>query len=320
MEKTIEIIILSGFLGSGKTTLLKDLLEQEKQNGRQAAVLMNEIGKVSVDSEIVGEDTPITEVLDGCACCTGKDQLEYSLLVLFKDVQPDVIYIESSGIAHPIEILDACLNPLIADKVSVRAIVTVLDSVGWLHRHSKSLPIQKLYEEQVEHADLVLVNKVDLLEGNQLQTVLADMQRLNAEAAVKVGTFAQLAVDEIPHGRRTTAVKHEPLHVHDHLHVSAMVYTFEHFVSKVRFEQWLQALPTTIYRLKGFLGFIEEPETMSLFQYAYRYPMYYQRKIFYKSNLVIIGENLDKAVLKEQLQALEELDAPIIKKVESTEK
>lgn len=314
-DKTIEIVILSGFLGSGKTTLLKNLLQQEKVNGRKASVLMNEIGKVSVDTEILGDETPIKEVLDGCACCTGKDQLEYSLLVLFKEEQPDVVYIESSGIAHPLEILDACLNPLIADKVSVRSIVTVLDSVGWLNRNSKSLPIRELYKEQMEHADLVIINKVDLLTDEELQTVLADVKEINPRAEIKVVTYAQITVDEIPDNKRVTSVEHAPMHVHDDLHVHAFVYTFEHFVSKIKFEEWLKSLPDTVFRLKGFLGFIEEPDTMSLFQYSFRYPMYFQRKIFYKSNLVIIGESLNKEALTAQLKALEELEVPILKNV-----
>ena len=305
MDQQIEIVILSGFLGSGKTTLLTNLLEQEKQNGRKAVVLMNEIGKVSVDSGIIGDETFVQEVLDGCACCTGKDQLEYALLILYKEVQPDVIYIESSGIAHPIEILDACVNPLIADKVSVRAIVTVVDGEGWLRRRSNSLPIQKLYEEQVKHADVVLVNKVDLLTDEQRDEVATDVKTLNPRANILFTTFAKLAVEDIPQGHRATVGEHEQLHVKDHLHISAMVYTFEHAISKARFEEWLNTLPNTIHRLKGFLNFAEEPGKMSLFQYTYRYPMYFQRDVTFTSNLVIIGENLDRSALKEQLAELE---------------
>lgn len=304
-NKIIEIIILSGFLGSGKTTLLKKLLQQEQQRGRKAAVLMNEIGKISVDSEIIGDNTPIEEVLDGCACCTGKSQLEYSLLVLYKDMRPDVIYIESSGIAHPIEILDACMNPLIADKVCVRAIVTVLDSVGWLKRSSNRLPIQKLYSEQVKHADVVFVNKIDLLEEQQLDEVCLDIHKLNPTAILKSGTFATLLLDDIPENKRTILQQHEELHVHNDLHISSMVYTFSNPISKQKFEQWLMKLSNTIYRLKGFLQFIEEPGKMSLFQYTYRYPLYFQQNVTYTSNLVIIGENLNKKALQQQLQKLE---------------
>ena len=68
-----EVYLLSGFLGSGKTTLLKHLLQQEKRIERKVAVLMNELGRVSIDSDAVAEDVPLKELLDGCICCTIQD-------------------------------------------------------------------------------------------------------------------------------------------------------------------------------------------------------------------------------------------------------
>lgn len=110
-----ELIILTGFLGSGKSTWLTKLLQQEKLRGRKTAVLMNELGDYSVDTAIVGEDVPLQELLRGCICCTLKDEVEIQLLNLYMLHQPEVIYIEATGVAHPMEIIDACMSPLIAN-------------------------------------------------------------------------------------------------------------------------------------------------------------------------------------------------------------
>ena len=70
-----EVYLLAGFLGSGKTTLLKNLLQQEKKDERKVAVLMNELGRVSIDSDSIAEDVPLKEILDGCICCKIQDNI-----------------------------------------------------------------------------------------------------------------------------------------------------------------------------------------------------------------------------------------------------
>lgn len=117
-----EIYILAGFLGSGKTTLLKQLLQDEKENGRKVAVLMNELGKVSIDSDAIDEDIPLKELLDGCICCTIQDKLEGQLQGLLTLEKPDVIYIEATGAAHPVEVLDAVLSPLLLTQLSLKVL------------------------------------------------------------------------------------------------------------------------------------------------------------------------------------------------------
>lgn len=105
--KKINISILGGFLGSGKTTLLQNILKEEKKRNRKVAVLLNEIGEHSVDTDIIGTKIPLKELLNGCICCTLKNELEIQLLSLYQQHQPDVIYIETTGVAHPLEVLDA---------------------------------------------------------------------------------------------------------------------------------------------------------------------------------------------------------------------
>lgn len=121
--KNVEINILSGFLGSGKTTLLQKILEKEQRGRKKVAVVMNEIGQVSIDSDSVPKNTPLKELLNGCVCCTLSDQLEVQISELLNQYDLDAIYIETTGIAHPIEVLDSCLSPLLAEKVRIHSLL-----------------------------------------------------------------------------------------------------------------------------------------------------------------------------------------------------
>lgn len=163
----VEIHILGGFLGSGKSTLLQNLLLAEKKKNRKVAVLMNEIGEYSVDTDIIGKENILRELLKGCICCTLKDELEIQLHSLYQQERPDVIYIETTGVAHPIEVLDACLSPILAPYLDVKSIVVVLDAMRWLNRDTLSKNIQQLLNEQIKYGSHILINKSDLLKDEE---------------------------------------------------------------------------------------------------------------------------------------------------------
>jgi G3E family GTPase len=304
--KNVEIYILSGFLGSGKTTLLQNILKDEKKTNRKVAVLLNEVGEYSVDTNIIGKETPLREVLNGCICCTMKDELEIELLSLYNQHQPDVIYIETTGVAHPIDVLDACLSPVIAPSIEMKSIVSVIDSKRWLDRDQWSLPIKKLLEEQVKHADLVLINKVDLISEKERMCIQKEIMELNPTAKTHLTNYSNISLKELSQSSRFSTGSHEELHVHHHLHIQTMTYQFQGSVIKAEFDEWLNTLPESIYRIKGFLQFRGDEEYTHLFQYSYGFPYFYRQSIKFPKNLVLIGENLNKDKIKEELMQLEQ--------------
>ncbi|WP_341302175.1 GTP-binding protein [Lysinibacillus sp. FSL H8-0500] len=306
MLDKIEIVILSGFLGSGKTTLLQNLLAQEQQRNRKVAVLMNEIGQVSIDRNLLNDHTPLEEIINGCICCTSKTQLENALLTLYVQEKPDVIYIEGSGIAHPMEIYDACLSPVIAQNIIVKSIITVVDGNIWSGKHTLSLRIQKLLEEQIRYADQIVINKVDLLTSGQYNQIVEDTKQLNPHAMQHMTTFSRLNVVDIINRDQKSLLSHEKLHVTEHLHVSSLTYTFDKPINRDLFIKWLEQLPVSVYRIKGFLKFLDDVNSIALFQYAFGVPFFYREEMNLPLNLVIIGENLAKDLLKEQLNQLEQ--------------
>lgn len=127
-EQSIPVYILSGFLGSGKTTLLVQLIEHWQQQGLRPAVVMNELGEVNLDGQIVDSTVPMTEMLGGCICCTVRGDLGLQLADLVQEESPDVIIIEATGAANPMEILDAVTETSLYMRLELKSLITVVDA------------------------------------------------------------------------------------------------------------------------------------------------------------------------------------------------
>lgn len=304
MEK-IEVFILSGFLGSGKTTLLQNILTQEKESGRKVAVVMNELGQVSIDSNAVSENTPLKELLNGCVCCTIQGQLEVHLQGLLQDHELDAIYIETTGVAHPIEVLDACMSPLFADQLFVQSIVTLVDVNRWKERNTLSPQLQMLLREQVHHADVLLLNKVDQLSEMEQGNILFEIQSINNEAKCLLTKHAAVKLDDLRTLKKAERKPHERAHVQLDLKLKTYVHTFSNQLDLDLFEEWLKNMPDTIFRIKGYLKFTHSNHTY-LFQYSYGTPIYMKELMNYKSTLVFIGEKMDPNWMKVEMEKLEE--------------
>ena len=304
MNKNINIYILAGFLGSGKTTLLKNLIREEKAANRTPAVLMNEFGDVSIDSNEVEEGTPLKELLGGCICCSIQDKLESQLQEMLFQYQFDSLYIETTGAAHPVEVLDAIMSPLFADKFEFKGIITLVDGGRWSDRKSLPPQILHLMQEQIRHADLVIVNKCDQLKEMKQATAAYEMQALNPEARVLLTSQSQISLDAVQSMGRKAHMPHTNAHIYNDLHLQSMVYTFTGTVQLKEFEDWLRSLPDTVYRIKGYVPF-SHSRYPYLFQFSYGMPVYMQENMKMPLNLVIIGEKIDEEHIREQLFILE---------------
>ncbi len=302
--KQVEVYILSGFLGAGKTTLLQNILSEEQQNNRKIGVIMNELGEVSIDSDVIPEETPLKELLNGCVCCTIQGQLEVQLENMLREYDLDAIYIETTGVAHPIEVLDSCLSPLFAEQLEIKAILTIVDAKRWKNRASLSIQLRKLLIEQVEHADVVLLNKVDSLSENDKSIIISDIQSLNPKGKLFMTEFARIPLSSIQVNRINNKHQHNEAHVHNHLHLRSYVHTFTNPVDLEKFEQFLRGMPDSIFRIKGYIRFHHSRDSF-LFQYSYGMPLYMKEPMNRKQTLVFIGEHLDHSMLQTKLSGLE---------------
>lgn len=299
-----EIYLLAGFLGSGKTTLLKQLLLEEKKRNRKVAVMMNELGKISIDSDAVDEDVPLKELLDGCICCSIQDKLEAQLQGLLVIEKPEVIYIEATGAAHPVEVLDAVLSPLFADKIHVKGIISVVDGKRWLNRKLLSPQVQQLLIEQVRHADLILLNKTDELSEGEQARLTMEIQALNSHAFSILTSFSKVPIDYVKNMSFNVKDRQVHSYVNTDLKLSSFVYTFDNHIEQSEFEDFLRNLPDTIYRIKGYIKFSYSKYPF-LFQYSYGMPIYLQENMNMPLNLVFIGEKINWQQIKLGLERLE---------------
>ncbi|MEB3054787.1 GTP-binding protein [Bacillus pseudomycoides] len=300
----VEIHILGGFLGSGKSTLLQNLLLAEKKKNRKVAVLMNEIGEYSVDTDIIGKENILRELLKGCICCTLKDELEIQLHSLYQQERPDVIYIETTGVAHPIEVLDACLSPILAPYLDVKSIVVVLDAMRWLNRDTLSKNIQQLLNEQIKYGSHILINKSDLLKDEEKKKVLEEVAAINKHAKLYETQYCNISLEDIEGVELTENEEHETLHMKQHLHIQTMTYQFTKSIDQDQLYEWLSNLSQEIYRVKGFVKFYGD-KYPHLLQYSFGVPILLEQDFGFPTNLVIIGESLDKKQLAEGLGGLE---------------
>ncbi|PPA71190.1 CobW family GTP-binding protein [Jeotgalibacillus proteolyticus] len=299
-----SVFLLSGFLGSGKTSLLKQVIKIQKENGLTPAVLMNEIGSVSIDSEEVDKDLPLAELLDGCICCTIQDKLESQLQNLLLNEKFDVLIIETTGAAHPVEVVDAVMSPLFADSFEFKGILTVVDAWQWKKKGSFSPQILQLLYEQVKHASLILVNKEDLVSEMEAGIIVGDIQSLNKKAQILLTTHAKLSSEIL--NQLSPLPKQELIktRVNKELSLQAFVYTFKGSVNQVQFEDWMRSIEGEVYRMKGYVPFTSEKYPM-LFQYSFGMPVYLPEDMNMPKNLVIIGEGLSKNKIFSDLDKLD---------------
>ena len=178
----IPVTIVTGFLGSGKTTLLNRILSED--HGKKIAVVLNEIGDVNLDSELVvetlGEDLKIMN--NGCVCCTVRGDLSKIALDLLKNgVEFDHLVIETTGMADPSPVAQTFfMDEALQDRFFLDAVVTVVDA----YHIEKNLGELKETQDQIGFADVVILNKTDLVSAEQLTQVEQKIRSINAVSKI----------------------------------------------------------------------------------------------------------------------------------------
>jgi len=194
MSDKIPVTVLTGYLGAGKTTLLNRILSEP--HGKKYAVIVNEFGEIGIDNElVVGADEEVFEMNNGCICCTVRGDLVRIIDGLMRRKGKfDAIIVETTGLADPAPVAQTFfIDENVGRKAKLDAVVTVADA-KWLQDRLKDAPEAK---NQIAFADVILLNKTDLVAAEELSEVEARIRGINPYARVHKTERCRIALPEV---------------------------------------------------------------------------------------------------------------------------
>jgi G3E family GTPase len=344
----LPVTIITGFLGSGKTTLLNHVLTN--QQGLKTAVLVNEFGEIGIDNElIVTTDENMVELSNGCICCTiNSDLAEAVYKILEREDKIDYLVVETTGLADPLPVALTFLGTELRDLTRLDSIVTVVDCENF----SLDLFNSEAAYSQIAYGDIILLNKVDLVDEADVDALEVRIREIKAGARILRTTKSQVPLplilsvglfetdkyfgseateqahdhDHEHHDHEHHDHEHGPDCEHEHHHHDHEHHDHEHhhhsnhlendgFTSLSfesdkplairKFQYFLDnQLPSNVFRAKGILWFDESP---------HRHIFHLSGKRFTieddewndkpkKSQLVLIGQDLDHQTLRSQIE------------------
>jgi cobalamin biosynthesis protein CobW len=338
--RKIPATIVTGFLGAGKTTLIRHVLENA--GDRRLALIINEFGDVGIDGEILRacgvENCPeekIVELANGCLCCTVADDFLPAIeALLAHEKRPDHIIIETSGLALPKPLVKAFDWPAIRSKLTVDGVIAVIDgkavaegrfaddpdAIARARAETDTIvhenPLEEVFEDQLACADLIILNKTDLLDSNEEQAVAASLADQARSAAPilrarqgRINPTALLGLSAAAEDDLANRISHHDNETdHDHDDFESFVVTFPAIGDPVALAERLEqiARDCDVLRVKGFVEVVGRPMRLLVQAVGVRVQHHYDRpwkpQEQRTSRLVIIGEKgLDRAAITETL-------------------
>ncbi len=336
----VPCTIVTGFLGAGKTTLVRHVLENAE--GRRLAVIVNEFGDVGIDGEILKgcgvESCPedaIVELANGCLCCTVADDFVPTLKgLLDRPNPPEHIVIETSGLALPKPLIKAFNWPEIASRVTVDGVVAVVDgaavaagrfaddpeAIARQRAEDSSLdhdnPLEEVFEDQLQCADLVILNKADLISDDEKNSVVSEIGKVLPRAVAlvqarhgQVPVKVLLGLGAAAENDLAARPSHHDLEgEHDHEDFDTFIVELPSYASpQALVERMAKAAEEhDVLRMKGFVEVEGKPMRLLVqgvgariqHQFDRRWPVGEPRR----GRLVVIGgKGLDQAAIRKTL-------------------
>ena len=337
-EIQVPVTVLTGYLGAGKTTLLNRILSEN--HGKRYAVVVNEFGEIGIDNDLIVEsDEEIYEMNNGCVCCTVRGDLIRVVEGLMKRPgQFDGILVETTGLANPAPVAQTFfMDEDVRAKSRLDAVVTVADALNLLKR----LDDAPEAEEQIAFADVVLLNKIDLVSAEQLAAVERRIREINPHATIHRTERSAVDLDKVldrgafdlerirsldPEFLEADEHDHDHDHDHDHHHDHDHDHHHHHprhdnsvfsislkggTLDPQKFFPWIQEVTQVegpnILRLKGILAMDRDPDRYVLqgvhmiIEGTHQRPWRDDEKR--ESRLVFIGRKLNEDAIRKSFEA-----------------
>ncbi|MFQ3649940.1 MAG: zinc metallochaperone GTPase ZigA [Gemmataceae bacterium] len=307
MKNKLPVTVLSGFLGAGKTTVLNHLLNNRQ--GLRVAVIVNDMSSVNIDAALVqkGEaalsrtEEKLVEMSNGCICCTLREDLLQEVARLADEGRFDYLLIESTGISEPLPVAETFTfadeqGRSLSDRCRLDTMVSVVDAYNFLREYVKAdglaerglglgeqddRTISDLLIEQVEFADVILVNKIDLISDQERERLTAILRTLNPEAHLIPCSFGRVPLDQVLNTGRFSLeraqqapgwlkeARGEHLPETEEYGIRSFVYEARRPFHPQRFYETLQAINWSgILRSKGFFWLASRPEVIGSWSQA----------------------------------------------------
>lgn len=243
MTGKTPIALITGSLGSGKTTLLQKILDTTE---RRLAILMNEFGEIGIDSQVLqGKNVRVIELAGGCVCCELSGELEAAVVEIIERFHPEYIVLEATGVAEADALAYEVEDNL--PQVRLDSVICIVDA----YASTKYPEVGYAARSQLQEADILLINKIDLVSSEEVEKVVRQVQKYSKTSSIfktvrcDIDTTILLGLD-VNH--------HIPSGDHHHKHdFQSFSFTTDGMLEGAKFQELISELSYPVYRAKGFV-------------------------------------------------------------------